>query len=226
MTIIPGTAGTVVHYSLETTKNVSCTANAGDSIVVFATGNSFSSATTVLINGVASNGVDLSYQTNIARLAIAVVIASAGVNTIPVVFSQGVYGHAIAIPFANCATLNIGVDIPKTATGSSVNPATGNSNVLSNANSLILPAFGGSGTTFGSGTSPPNTGYTNVFSDLTNTYSPAVFSYKVVSATTAQAADLGTITPTSAWGAGLLIIPEAASGQGALLSNYRNRLVR
>lgn len=229
MTITAGTAGSEVPFSNETTHNVTVTAALNDTIIVFAAGNSFTSATTVAINdgSAYTKAVDLAYQSNIARLAIGVLQGvSAGVHTIAVTFSQGVYGGAIAIPFQNCATLNTGLDVPLAVAGSSVSPATGTSATLSSANALILAGFAASGTALTGATTPPNSGYTNVFSDLTATFMPCVFSYKVVSANTAQSADLGTVSPTTPWGAGLVIIPElVASGQGILMPQYRNRLV-
>jgi hypothetical protein len=137
--------------------------------------------------------------------------------------SESCYGFAVALEISGNAASPL--DVTQTNSGSSKNPATGTSASTAQANELVLVSFGGNGSMAG-GSDPPNTGYTDSYTNLGGGgVMPSSQAYKIVSATGTQSADLGTITTSTAWGVLLTTLKAAVAAPTSIGVIRRKRLI-
>lgn len=211
-----------VIFNSESAKNVSLpSVSAGNTILLLTELNSFVSQTAIAVNdgNAYSMVVGRDYAgANSARIQVSALQGvSGGSKTINVAATkvaggaaQTCTGHVVAIEVANLGTINTGVDAPKVASGSSVNPAVGPTDLLSSPTCFVLALGGGSGSSWTGATNPPAT-FTDIYSALLDGFSPAAFSYKETTVNTALSVNWGT-TVNDVWGAIILPIP-IVSGQ-------------
>lgn len=208
-------SSSLVVFNNETTKNASLTSVvSGNTITVVCAVNSFAAATTITVNdGTAySTLISIPYQSNIARVGIYYLQnVTAGSKTITITLNRVSYGNCKAQEHNALTTVNIAVDVPVSATGTSQTPATGSTATLSSATGLVITVAGGSGDSWSGATHPPTGGavYTDIFNDAAS-FLNSNAAFKYVSANTAVSAAWGTATTiNSPWGAVIGFIPLA-----------------
>lgn len=93
------------------------------------------------------------------------------------------------------------VDRTGANSGNSKTPSVTASGANVGADDLVVSAFGGDNTSWAGVTTPPNTGYSSIYTDTGNSILPSVHADKIVAALETSAADLGSLTTASNWAA-------------------------
>jgi hypothetical protein len=210
-------------FSLTATTTLPSNTVATNTLALLVTHTDFGalSPTITVADGQASYSLSKTISTNngrpMAGIFVRQAIAGGSVGNIVATSTSGTaansYGYIYALELNGLQ--NLGIDgFSTNSANTSTTPSTGATATLSSAASMALCVFAAN-TSFAGATVPPNTGWTTLFSDLTNaSQTPTVFAYQHVNATTALNANIGTLSAADAWSAVIITLQDSAAVGG------------